>query len=72
MPQTDDPQDLTASESPEERLEPKKPLTREERLRLFDEVTRWQRERELANPPCPEEPERGWKREDLYDRGRRD
>jgi AbrB family looped-hinge helix DNA binding protein len=42
----------------------------EERLRLFDEATARQREREKgmtlpAEPPA----DRGWKREDLYTRG---
>lgn len=44
----------------------------EERLRLFDEATRRQREREARNPPIAEEQDRGWKREDLYRRGRSD
>lgn len=46
-------------------------LSLEERLRLFDESTARQREREKkmdlpANPPA----ERDWKREDLYTRGK--
>ena len=46
-------------------------LSLEERLRLFDEDTALQREREKhmvlpANPPA----ERDWKREDLYTRGK--
>ena len=46
-------------------------LSVEERLRLFDEATARQREREKhmklpAEPPA----ERDWKREDLYDRGK--
>jgi len=53
--------------------------TVEERLRLFDQATMRQRVRE-ANPnpveasakeaPKPHEVERGWRREDLYTRGR--
>ena len=53
--------------------------TVEERLNLFDQATERQRRRE-ANPergsiaageaPKPQEAERGWKREDLYRRGR--
>lgn len=46
-------------------------LSVEERLRLFDEATARQREREKdmklpAEPPA----ERDWKREDLYERGK--
>lgn len=44
----------------------------QERLRLFDDATRRQREREARNPPMPEEADRGWTREDLYRRGRLD
>jgi len=46
-------------------------LSVEERLRLFDEATARQRERE-ARMQLPAEPptERGWKREDLYERGK--
>lgn len=40
-----------------------------ERLRMFDETTRRQRERQAS---CPREPvrnrDRGWRREDLYGR----
>jgi AbrB family looped-hinge helix DNA binding protein len=44
-------------------------LDREERLRLFDQATQRQRERE-ASRTVPERPaDRGWKREDLYERG---
>jgi AbrB family looped-hinge helix DNA binding protein len=46
-------------------------LSLEERLRLFDESTARQREREQhmvlpTDPPA----ERGWRREDLYTRGK--
>jgi len=45
-------------------------LSREERLRLFDESVRRQRRRQ-AGRKYPKEPrDRGWKREDLYDRAR--
>ncbi len=43
----------------------------EERLRLFDAATARQREREKSMKLPPEPPaDRGWKREDLYDRGK--
>ena len=48
-----------------------KTLPVQERLRLFDEATRRQREREKERP-IAEEADRGWKREDLYRRGRPD
>ncbi len=41
-----------------------------ERLRLFDEATERQRRRQAGRPPEKEPKDRGWKREDLYDRGR--
>ena len=46
-------------------------LSLEERIRLFDEATARQRERE-KHMKLPAEPpkERDWKREDLYDRGK--
>jgi AbrB family looped-hinge helix DNA binding protein len=45
-------------------------LSREERLKLFDESIRRQRRRQ-AGRKYPKEPrDRGWKREDLYDRAR--
>lgn len=40
-----------------------------ERLRLFDEATARQRRRQAGRPPEKEPKDRGWKREDLYDRG---
>ena len=44
-------------------------LSPEDRLRLFDEATRRQREREpLATSDASED--RGWSRDDLYDRAR--
>jgi AbrB family looped-hinge helix DNA binding protein len=39
------------------------------RVRLFDHATRRQKEREAARPATPAA-ERGWTRDDLYDRGR--
>ena len=56
--------------------------TVEQRLRLFDQATERQRNRESVrektdvvkelseHPVKPHETERGWRREDLYDRGR--
>jgi AbrB family looped-hinge helix DNA binding protein len=46
-------------------------LTLEERLRLFDEDTKYAeaRARELKLP-AEEPPDRGWTREDLYSRGK--
>jgi hypothetical protein len=45
----------------------------EDRLKRFDEATRRQREREKQRGEQPLLLEdRGWKREDLYDRGRPD
>jgi AbrB family looped-hinge helix DNA binding protein len=48
-------------------------LSREERLRLFDAAMDRQRERE-RHMTLPVEPsaERGWRREDLYTRGKPD
>lgn len=40
------------------------------RLKLFDEMTDRQRRREAASGKRPPSKDRGWKREDLYDRGR--
>jgi AbrB family looped-hinge helix DNA binding protein len=53
------------------RQRPRSLLSLEERLRLFDESTQRQREREKhmvlpKNPPA----ERDWRREDLYTRGK--
>jgi AbrB family looped-hinge helix DNA binding protein len=44
-------------------------LSLEERLRLFDEATRRQRAREPL-PASTSEEDRGWIRDELYDRGR--
>ena len=44
---------------------------RQERLRLFDLATERQRQRDVKRPQAPVR-ERGWKREDLYKRGRTD
>lgn len=48
-------------------------LSREERLRLFDQETAWQRERE-KHMTLPDEPpaDRGWTRDELYTRGKPD
>ena len=46
----------------------KKPLSLEERLRLFDETTK--RIQKLPPYKGPDPSDRGWKREDLYRRGR--
>jgi AbrB family looped-hinge helix DNA binding protein len=42
---------------------------RSRRLRLFDQATARQRAREQLMTPRPPTSDRGWKREDLYDRG---
>lgn len=42
---------------------------RESRLRLFDQATERQRKRDKARK-VPKARDRGWRREDLYDRGR--
>ena len=42
----------------------------EDRLALFDQATDRQRLREAQHPAEPAPPDRGWKREDLYDRAR--
>lgn len=47
-------------------------LSREERLRLFDEATRRIQERSRRLPATGEPGQRGWKREDLYRRGSSD
>ena len=39
------------------------------RLRLFDQATERQREREAERTQTATAQDRGWKREDLYDRG---
>jgi AbrB family looped-hinge helix DNA binding protein len=44
-------------------------LSPEERLRLFDDATRRQRERK-ALPTSGTSEDRGWSRDDLYDRAR--
>lgn len=48
-------------------------FTIQERLRLFDEAFERQRQR-ASNMQLPSNPpiERGWRREDLYDRGKSD
>lgn len=47
----------------------REPLDREARIRLFEQATERQRLRERSRPRSPAL-ERGWRREDLYDRGR--
>ena len=42
----------------------------EARLRLFDEATERQRLREARRPKVKKTDDRGWTREELYDRGR--
>jgi AbrB family looped-hinge helix DNA binding protein len=44
----------------------------EDRLRSFDEATRRRCEREKRQPPKDPATDRGWTREELYDRGRLD
>jgi bifunctional DNA-binding transcriptional regulator/antitoxin component of YhaV-PrlF toxin-antitoxin module len=46
------------------------PVDIAERLRLFDKATERQHERERQQPVEPAS-DRGWKREDLYERGSR-
>ena len=41
-----------------------------ERLELFDQATERQREREARRPAEPVPADRGWTREELYDRAR--
>ena len=49
---------------------PARPLTTQERLKLFDESVKRQKRRQ-AGKKYPKNPsDRGWKREDLYERGR--
>ena len=46
-------------------------LTPEERLKLFDQATRRQKMRRRENPDAAGAPaDRGWTREELYQRGR--
>ncbi len=40
-----------------------------DRMRVFDQATKRQRERESARGPAPAAAERGWTRGGLYDRG---
>lgn len=47
----------------------KKELSTAERLRLFDQATERRRTR-YKKAPAPEPSDRGWTREELYDRGR--
>jgi AbrB family looped-hinge helix DNA binding protein len=48
----------------------RKPLPVEERLRLFDESVKRQNRRQAGRKWPKNPPDRGWKREDLYERGR--
>jgi AbrB family looped-hinge helix DNA binding protein len=50
-----------------ETMKPREPLSVEERLKLFDESTRRVRRRRWKGKPPKD---RGWTREELYDRGR--
>jgi AbrB family looped-hinge helix DNA binding protein len=45
-------------------------LDRETRLRLFDAATERQKRRQAGRPPRGRARSRGWRREDLYTRGR--
>lgn len=47
-------------------------LDTSERLRLFDQATLRQAQRQEATFPVAERDDRGWTREDLYDRDRAD
>jgi AbrB family looped-hinge helix DNA binding protein len=49
---------------------PARALTTDERLKLFDESMKRQRRRQAARKYPKNPRDRGWKREDLYDRGR--
>jgi AbrB family looped-hinge helix DNA binding protein len=40
-----------------------------DRMRVFDQATKRQREREAARGPAPAAADRGWTRAGLYDRG---
>ena len=44
-------------------------MTVEMRLKMFDASVERQKERERLRGPQPQSEDRGWKREDLYDRG---
>jgi AbrB family looped-hinge helix DNA binding protein len=48
----------------------RKPLSLETRLKMFDESTARQRRRQAGRPKRKPPRDRGWKREDLYDRAR--
>ena len=47
----------------------KAPVDREGRLELYDQATERQRAREARRGPAAPATDRGWTREDLYDRG---
>ena len=49
-----------------------KALDLETRLRLFDQATERQRRRQREDPVPPADGDRGWTREEPYDRGARD
>jgi bifunctional DNA-binding transcriptional regulator/antitoxin component of YhaV-PrlF toxin-antitoxin module len=47
----------------------RRPLSRDERLALFDAATQRQRERQRRRPVRRRRAARGWTRDELYDRG---
>ncbi len=49
---------------------PGEPLDTKARLKLFDQATARQREREAARRPATSPKQRGWTRDDLYGRAR--
>jgi len=49
---------------------PRRRLSRGARLELFDEATRRQQERNATHRPSERPSDRGWTRDELYDRGR--
>jgi AbrB family looped-hinge helix DNA binding protein len=51
-------------------LEQHNRLTVEERLKMFDASVERQKKRQRGKGKQPQVRDRGWKREDLYDRGR--
>jgi len=53
-----------------QRLDENDPATVELRLKMFDASVERQKQRERRRGKQPQVKDRGWKREDLYDRGR--
>ena len=45
------------------------PIGREDRIQLFDQATKRQRQRDTERQPTSPPEGRGWTREELYDRG---